>query len=131
MDFVYLWFYFILYARLRLALGEVEGRSALWNPHLRHSNYHFFPTIIFSLIRIHVSQEVSSLTILKYQQQNENELNKKEPILSNRLIYKPLIRITCHHGLQRYLEEPYPPCTQALHHHLLTHKKPCLPSCSC
>lgn len=31
MDFVYLWFYLILYARLRLALGEVEGRSALNN----------------------------------------------------------------------------------------------------
>ena len=73
MDFVYLWFYLILYARLRLALGEVEGRSALWNPHLRHSNYHFFPTIIF----FHVSYGVPPLTILKYQQQNENELNKK------------------------------------------------------
>ena len=34
MDFVYLWFYLILYARLRLALGEVEGRSALNNPQL-------------------------------------------------------------------------------------------------
>ena len=34
MDFVYLWFYLILYAHLRLALGEVEGRSALNNPQL-------------------------------------------------------------------------------------------------
>jgi len=42
MNFVPLWFHLILCARLRLAHGDGIGRSVLNNPHLWHSNWHFF-----------------------------------------------------------------------------------------
>ena len=62
MDFVYLWFYLILYARLRLALGEVEGRSALWNPHLNARN---------TILGVQLAEDMSEGNRLFYAKTNK------------------------------------------------------------